>query len=330
MPPRGAASARRDAEKKRGTLGDDANLGQAAVTRVRELLDRRGAGSRGARGGSGSAPSSRRGAAGAAFGGGARVPSATAADESAKPKRAAKKKASAHNAEILAAASVAADLATNSGKANRQTHISGKIVSKDDTRNNTFDRSRTVTLLEDAAGTCGAAAVGASASLDRAAVAAVEADARVAAAAAKAERGSAKKNHPGSAVSLVSVSSSDEDTSGDEWEDVGGDFDAYAPIAEEQEDETREETLETLDVKKKDGNDGPRRRVSPADREVLRGMHRTHLLCLLARAAATDAAASDPLVRACAASAAPRGVAFFETDARTERGAAARLSLIHI
>ena len=57
-------------------------------------------------------------------------------------------------------------------------------------------------------------------------------------------------------------------------------------------------------------------------------MHRTHLLCLLARAAATDAAASDPLVRACAASAAPRGVAFFETDARTERngtrGAAAR------
>ena len=324
MPPRGAASARRDAEKKRGTLGDDANLGQAAVTRVRELLDRRGAGSRGARGGSGSAPSSRRGAAGAAFGGGARVPSATAADESAKPKRAAKKKASAHNAEILAAASVAADLATNSGKANRQTHISGKIVSKDDTRNNTFDRSRTATLLEDAAGTCGAAAAGASASLDRAAVAAVEADARVAAAAAKAERGSAKKNHPGSAVSLVSVSSSDEDTSGDEWEDVGGDFDAYAPIAEEQEDETREETLETLDVKKKDGNDGPRRRVSPADREVLRGMHRTHLLCLLARAAATDAAASDPLVRACAASAAPRGVAFFETDARTERGAAAR------
>ena len=325
MPPRGAASARRDAEKKRGTLGDDANLGQAAVTRVRELLDRRGAGSRGARGGSGSAPSSRRGAAGAAFGGGARVPSATAADESAKPKRAAKKKASAHNAKILAAASVAADLATNSGKANRQTHISGEIVSKDErSYRNTFDRSRTATLLEDAAGTCGAAAAGASASLDRAAVAAVEADARVAAAAAKAERGSAKKNHPGSAVSLVSVSSSDEDTSGDEWEDVGGDFDAYAPIAEEQEDETREETLETLDVKKKDGNDGPRRRVSPADREALRAMHRTHLLCLLARAAATDAAASDPLVRACAASAAPRGVAFFETDARTERGAAAR------
>ena len=323
MPPRGAASARRDAEKKRGTLGDDANLGQTAVTRVRELLDRRGAGSRGARGGSGSAPSSRRGAAGAAFGGGARVPSATAADESAKPKRAAKKKASAHNAKILAAASVAADLATNSGKANRQTHISGKIVSKDDTRN-TFDRSRTATRLEDAAGTCGAAAAGTSASLDRAAVAAVEADARVAAVAAAAERGSAKKNHPGSAVSLVSVSSSDEDTSGDEWEDVGGDFDAYAPIAEEQEDETREETLETLDVKKKDGNDGPRRRVSPADREALREMHQTHLLCLLARAAATDAAASDPLVRACAASAAPRGVAFFETDARTERGVAAR------
>ena len=219
------------------------------------------------------------------------MPSATAADESAKPKRAAKKKASAHNAEILAAASVAADLATNSGKANRQTHISGKIVSKDErSYRNTFDRSRTATLLEDAAGTCGAAAAGASASLDRAAVAAVEADARVAAVAAKAERGSAKKKHPGSAVSLVSVSSSDEDTSGDEWEDVGGDFDAYAPIAEEQEDETREETLETLetlDVKKKDGNDGPRRRVSPADREALRAMHRTHLLCLLARAAAT-------------------------------------------
>ena len=134
MPPRGAASARRDAEKKRGTLGDDANLGQAAVTRVRELLDRRGAGSRGARGGSGSAPSSRRGAAGAAFGGGARVPSATAADESAKPKRAAKKKASAHNAEILAAASVAADLATNSGKANRQTHILSLIHISEPTR----------------------------------------------------------------------------------------------------------------------------------------------------------------------------------------------------
>jgi hypothetical protein len=327
MPPRGAASARRDAEKKRGTLGDDANLGQAAVTRVRELLDRRGAGSRGARGGSGSATSSRRGAAGAAFGGGARVPSATAADESAKPKRAAKKKASAHNAKILAAASVAADLATNSGKANRQTHLSGNN-SERTTFDTTvrYDRSRTAkTRLEDAAGTCGAAAAGTSASLDRAAVAAVEADAHVAAVAAAAER----KFGNGQTVSLVSVSSSDEDTSGDEWEDVGGDFDAYAPITEEEEDET----LETLDrgiegigKKSRDGgNNAPRRRVSPADREALRAMHRTHLLCSLARAAATDAAASDPLVRACAASAAPRGVAL-ETDARTERarGAAAR------
>ena len=317
MPPRGAASARRDAEKKRGTLGDDANLGQAAVTRVRELLDRRGAGSRGARGGSGSAPSSRRGAARA------RVPSATAADEGAKPKRAAKKKASAHNAKILAAASVAADLATNSGKANRQTHLSGKNT--DTTQANTFDRSRTAkTLLEDAAGTCGAAAAGTSASLDRAVVAAVEADAHVAAVAAAAER-ERFGNHDlaSEAVSFVSVSSSDEDPSGDEWEDVGGDFDAYAPIAEEEEDETLE-TLETLDrgiegkgLKSRDGKNGPRRRVSPADREALRAMHRTHLLCSLARAAATDAAASDPLVRACAASAAPRGVAL-ETDARTD------------
>ena len=51
MPPRDTEIARRDAQKKRGTLGPDANLGEAAVTRVRELLDRRGA-----RGGSGSAP----------------------------------------------------------------------------------------------------------------------------------------------------------------------------------------------------------------------------------------------------------------------------------
>ena len=319
MPPRGAASARRDAEKKRGTLGDDANLGQAAVTRVRELLDRRGAGSRGARGGSGSAPSSRRGTARA------RVPSATAADDGAKPKRAAKKKASAHNAKILAAASVAADLATNSGKANRQTTHVGKNT--DFTQANTalFDRSRTAftTPLEDAAGTCGAAAAGTSASLDRAVVAAVEADAHVAAVAAAAER-ERFGNHDlaSEAVSFVSVSSSDEDPSGDEWEDVGGDFDAYAPIAEEEEDET----LETLDRGiegkgeksiRKNGKNGPRRRVSPADREALRAMHRTHLLCSLARAAATDAAASDPLVRACAASAAPRGVAL-ETDARTD------------
>ena len=298
--PRGATP-RRNAAPSETTR----DLGQTAVTRVRELLDRRGAGSRGARGGSGSAPSSRRGAAGAAFGGGARVPSATAADESAKPKRAAKKKASAHNAKILAAASVAADLATNSGKANRQTHISGKIVSKDDTRN-TFDRSRTATRLG-----------GRRRNVRRRRgwherVARPRRRRRRRGGRARRRRRRRrrrarvckKKITRARLFRCVSVSSSEEDTSGDEWEDVGGDFDAYAPIAEEQEDETREETLETLDVKKKDGNDGLRRRVSPADREALRGMHQTHLLCLLARAAATDAAASDPVVRACAASAA--------------------------
>ena len=296
MPPRDAASASREAEKKRGLLGTDANLGEAAVTRVRELLHRRGA-----RDGSGSTRDKQTGSGKptrARSGARARAPSEDGAVDARdlKPKRAAKNHASAHNARVLAAASAAADLATNSGKANavRASHA--------------IDASPRAhaTSLENAAGTCGAAAAGTSASLDRANVAAVAAAATVAAVAAAAERGRASDARDAS-DSLRSVSS-DEDSDEDEWEDVGGDFDAY--IAPEEDDDVVES--EMCGTGKK-GKSAPRR-VSSADRQILRRMHETHLLCLMARAAATNAAASDPLVSALAVSIAPRGVALADAE----------------
>jgi xeroderma pigmentosum group C-complementing protein len=296
MPPRDTETARRDAQKKRGTLGPDANLGEAAVTRVRELLDRRGA-----RRGSGSAPSSSRGATRAKTFPRGTARSLSAVDEvpeSEKPRRTAKNQASAHNARLLAAASAAADLATNSGKANANTKSATRY-----SRNTNAN-----TRLEDAIRTCGATAAGTIASLDRAAVAAVAADAHVAAVAAAAERvlRDKKKRTDGvDAVSLVSVDSDADDSEPDEWEDVKGEkhFDAYVALDDDDDDDDDEKR--NVSGKSK----SVARRVSPADRECLKRMHETHLLCLMARAAATDAAASDPLVKAMAVSAAPRGVA---------------------
>jgi len=299
MPPRDTETARRDAQKKRGTLGPDANLGEAAVTRVRELLDRRGA-----RGGSGSAPSSSRGATRAKTFPRGTARSLSAVDETPEtemPRRTAKNQASAHNARLLAAASAAADLATNSGKANTNT----KSVTRYSRHTNAN------TKLEDAIRSCGAAAAGTIASLDRAHVAAVAADAHVAAVAAAAERvlRDKKKRTDGvDAVSLVSVDSDKdtEDSDLDEWEDVKGEknehFDAYVALDDDDDDDDEKRNVSGK-------SKSVARRVSPADRECLKRMHETHLLCLMARAAATDAAASDPLVKAMAVSAAPRGVA---------------------
>jgi hypothetical protein len=298
MPPRDTETARRDAQKKRGTLGPDANLGEAAVTRVRELLDRRGA-----RGGSGSAPSSSRGATRAKTFPRGKARSLSAVDETPeteKPRRTAKNQASAHNARLLAAASAAADLATNSGKANTNT----KSVTR-------YSRNANAnTRLEDAIRSCGAAAAGTIASLDRAAVAAVAADAHVAAVAAAAERvrrDKQKRTDGVDAVSLVSVDSDKGDDSDlDEWEEVKGEknehFDAYVALDDDDDDDDEKRNVSGK-------SKSVARRVSPADRECLKRMHETHLLCLMARAAATDAAASDPLVKAMAVSAAPRGVA---------------------
>ena len=313
MPPRDTAPARRDAEKKRGVLGPDANLGEAAVTRVRELLHRRGA-----RGGSGSARVQQAGRgnsrAPAAFGARARAANEDElpVDAIGEPKGAAKNRASAHNARVLAAASAAADLATNSGKAN------ARVFAKNARSRASAPSSD---LLKHAAGTCGAAAAGTSASLDRAAVAAVAASANVAAVAAAAERGGAADARgddvdDGRESSGVS---SDENSDEVEWEDVGGDFGAY--VAPEEEDDATATERDSSDGKGKNGKNAPRR-VSPADRRILRGMHQTHLLCSVARAAATDAAASDPLVRALAVSAAPRGVAFADVPARAGKSPA--------
>ena len=112
------------------------------------------------------------------------------------------------------------------------------------------------------------------------------------------------------------MSSSDEDTSGDEWEDVGGDFDARAD-RREQEDETRR--LSDSDVKER-RNGGPRRALPPIESPARdapdtpavlagtrRGGRRRGGRCWSARARRAP----------------PRGVAFLRLT-RAERGAAAR------
>jgi len=78
---------------------------------------------------------------------------------------------------------------------------------------------------------------------------------------------------------------------------------------EEEEEEEAAGTGKKTKRSKGDRKEKPRR-MTAAERAGLVDTHKTHLLCLIARAAAYDRAASSPLARAMAASVVPREVAF--------------------
>jgi len=296
-PPRGR---RQDVAKNTHRIGEsnDTTLRHTAVSRARELLDRRGAhraNRDGAGVGNGPSPTQRRrGGVGAV----SRPTSRTRGGTSRfleKPKNTAKNKAAAHNAAVLAEASLVADSRTNREKANAGTAKKRAPL-----------------------GPCGATAVAASETVRRANEAAVEAG------------GAPRRESDPDAIQLLSSDSDDQDATNadamreDEWEDVV--FDGGSDVAEEDEPrscEPREFSDGGGDVgEKKTDDDGARpprrrvRRIASSARAALRHVHKTHLLCLLARASATDRAASDPLVRAMVVSATPRTLFDSREDGR--------------
>ena len=205
--------------------------------------------------------------------------------------------ASAHNAAVLAEASAAADLATNAGKAaaaragTRRNPTLGSWAPPPSTR-------------PERVGACGAQAVSHRDELDAAAAADAEA-----AAANAAEANLA-------AVAAAAASAKEIHEDGDEGADGGAD-----EGAEEWEDvhEYDDEMIAADDAAGDDDDDadaggssskGPARRMTSEERALLLSTHKTHVLCLMARAAAMDAAANDPLVLAVASSAVPRETAF--------------------
>ena len=205
--------------------------------------------------------------------------------------------ASAHNAAVLAEASAAADLATNAGKAaaaragTRRNPTLGSWAPPPSTR-------------PERVGACGAQAVSHRDELDAAAAADAEA-----AAANAAEANLA-------AVAAAAAAAKEIHEDGDEGADGGAD-----EGAEEWEDvhEYDDEMIAADDAAGDDDDDadaggssskGPARRMTSEERALLLSTHKTHVLCLMARAAAMDAAANDPLVLAVASSAVPRETAF--------------------
>ena len=206
--------------------------------------------------------------------------------------------ASAHNAAVLAEASAAADLATNAGKAaaaragTRRDPTLGSWAPPPSTR-------------PERVGACGAQAVSHRDELDAAAAADAEA-----AAANAAEANLA-------AVAAAAAAAKEIHEDGDEGDDEGAD-----EGAEEWEDvhEYDDEMIAADDAAAGDDDDaadaggssskGPARRMTSEERALLLSTHKTHVLCLMARAAAMDAAANDPLVLAVASSAVPRETAF--------------------
>ena len=198
---------------------------------------------------------------------------------------------------MLAEASAAADLATNAGKAaaaragTRRNPTLGSWAPPPSTR-------------PERVGACGAQAVSHRDELDAAAAADAEA-----AAANAAEANLA-------AVAAAAAAAKEIHEDGDEGADGGAD-----EGAEEWEDvhEYDDEMIAADDAAGDDDDDadaggssskGPARRMTSEERALLLSTHKTHVLCLMARAAAMDAAANDPLVLAVASSAVPRETAF--------------------
>ena len=224
----------------------------------------------------------------------------------------AKGAATMHNNAILADAAAAADRGTQQQRRQRK---------RRDPREDQHARL----------GACGAPATRTERELDdenlassRAAAAAASAatvpvaDANVAAVYAAAATAAAVKHETIDAE----LNEGDEE---EEWEEQGlHDYDAMAyddlnddlarggggGYGEEEDEEQEDEEEEDAGVGAGGKSGVTVRRMTAEERADLRATHRTHLLCLLARGAMVDAAASDPLLAAMASSVLPRDVAF--------------------
>jgi hypothetical protein len=216
--------------------------------------------------------------------------------------------ASAHNAEILARASAAADLATNAGKA---------AAALADARSRLGTNAPPGSLLGKRGAArpyaCGAAATANARQLDdRTTRRLREADDAaadsVAFVAEAAERNRSTRVLEGDDVEAALENETlEEPHLEDEWEDVDeGDDDANARGFEN-------DVFENGDALEKKAS-APAARRTAAEREAARDVHKVHFLCLVARAAAMDAASSDASVRAAAMSALPRALALGEGD----------------
>ena len=298
MPAARGTSQRRGTGKRNGASNnnnDDATLTQAAVSRVEDLLDRRGVNGGRGRTPSTSAPGRPKPST--------RKPTEKSTGAVSKPKHAAKQKASAHNAKLLAAASLATDLSTNSGKANAKdkskdlSKVSNALIqASKGSRQRGIDRNEL--------GECGALATRTGEGLDKTVVARLAVDANMAAVAAAAERKRKRcdKSVDGEVVEIDDSDSDNSITDTDEWEDVGGAADEYANTREVEDFEIEEEVAnEDLG-----GTSRTARRISAAHRTQLEELHKTHLLCLIARGRSTNEAASDDLVQTLCTSLAPR------------------------
>ena len=285
---------------------DDATLGARAASQVNAILERR-ADRRMTRATTSPAAAPARRAHG-------RFPARPPKPAAPAPAPGTRAAASAHNAEILARASAAADLATNAGKA---------AAALADARSRLGTNAPPGSLLVERGAArpyaCGAAATANARQLDdrttrrlrEADDAAADAVAFVAEA---AERNRNSRALEGDDVVDAALENDtlEEPHLEDEWEDVDeGDDDANAR-------EFENVVFENGDALEKKAS-APAARRTAAEREAARDVHKVHFLCLVARAAAMDAASSDASVRAAAMSALPRALALGEGDDDDEK-----------
>jgi len=292
--------------------GDDATLTQHAVDKVHDLLDRRGV--RGGKGGASAGGASASNDAKNRAARNTRKAPPVVAPPIGKPKLASKKTASAHNAKILAAASVATDLSTNSGKANA---FGGEGVGAALGNNKGKGGTPYGRIDASSLGKCGVFATGNGKALDETTAEQLNASANFAAVAAAAERKRKRVETGGDDDELCGIDTDDDDEKDcesehdtEQWEDVEGKYVEYRGEDDGEDFEAAgpDGTNDGNDMDKiTDGTTKKEpRRVTPAVRLALKDLHKTHLLCCVARAQGTTNATTDPFVQTLVASLAPR------------------------